>query len=461
MVNKTCASLILCLLPLLFAVSILSAKVTPDEAVKLGKELTPLGAIKAGNSEGTIPAWNGGITKPPACYKPQTFHCDPFGIDKPILTISAMTGDRNNVEQHQERLTPGQVAMFNRYPATWQMKIYPTRRSASYPQSVYDRAKENATRAELGDEGNGIVNAIGGVPFPMPGNGLEAIWNHIFKYKGETLEQRVGQVAPTASGAYAMVQFEQRMLSLYHKPGATPESLRKNKLLLFLQKITNPARVAGNILLVHEPINQVKESRQAWSYNPGQRRVRRAPHVGYDVPGTASDNQRTTDQNDMWNGAPDRYDWELIGRQELYMPYNSYRVHNGDVTYDDIIKPGHINPDLLRYELHRVWVVEAHLKKNVSHIYNRRTFYIDEDSWQILAVDQYDVHGDIWRVSEAHVINYYEVPILFPTLEAHYDIQNGRYVVFGLNNQGRPEIFNRKMSESDFSPEALRRLGRR
>ena len=459
--SKLYVSISLCVLLLFLVVPTLIAKVTPDEAAKLGKELTPFGAIQAENKEGTIPAWEGGITKPPGCYKPRTFHCDPFAQDEPLFTITQKKGDEHHVDKHKEKLTPGQVAMFKRYPSTWRMKIYPTKRSASYPKWVYHRAIENATRAKLGDEGNGIVNAVGGVPFPIPGNGLEAIWNHVFKYKGETLDQRVGQVAPTASGKYTFVQLEQRMLSLYHKPDATPEILKKNKLLLFLQRITTPARVAGNILLVHEPINQVKESRQAWSYNPGQRRVRRAPHVGYDVPGTASDNQRTTDQNDMWNGAPDRYDWTLVGRRELYVPYNSYRVHDGALKYDDIIKPGHIDPDLLRYELHRVWVVEANLKNGVSHIYSRRTFYIDEDSWQILAVDQYDTNGNIWRVSEAHVINYYEVPILFPTLEAHYDLQNGRYVVFGLNNQGRPEIFNKAMKESNFSPEALRRLGRR
>ena len=453
--SKARTSLIGGILTLLLTVPAAEAKVSPEQAARLGKELTPLGAIRAGNPEGTIPAWEGGITEEPPCYKPRTFHCDPFADDQPLFTITAA-----NVSRYADKLSPGQVAMFKRYPKTWQMTVYPTRRSAAFPQHVYDRAIANAATAELADGGNGVVNASGGVPFPILSNGVEAIWNHIFKYKGETAVQITGQVAPTASGAYTFVRIEQKLLFLYHRRGATPESIG-NTLSYFLQTVTAPARLAGSILLVHEPINQVAEPRTAWTYNPGQRRVRRAPNVAYDNPGTASDSQRTNDQNDMFNGSPDRYNWTLVGRRELYVPYNSYKLHSGDLTYDEIVKPGHINPDLLRYELHRVWVVEAKLKEGTSHIYARRTFYIDEDSWQVLAMDQYDKRGEIWRVSEAHVINYYQVPLLWQTLEVHYDLQNGRYLAIGLNNQERPERFNIEMNKREFTPDALRRRGRR
>ena len=473
--TKSSFALIVSFLVICVTLTTTQAKVSPQEAAKLGQELTPLGAIQEGNKEGTIPPWTDGITKPPSCYIPRTFHCDPFSNDQRLPTITA-----ENVNQYAKNLSPGQVAVFRRYPDTWRMPVYPTRRSAAFPQHVYDRAIANATRAELADEGDGVLNAIGGVPFPIPTQGVEAIWNHVFKYKGETVDQITGQVAPTANGSYTFVRLEQKLYSLYQQQGATPESIG-NILHYFLQRVDAPARLAGRILLVHEPINQVKQSRQAWVYNPGQRRVRRAPHVAYDNPGTAADAQRTTDQNDMWNASPDRYNWTLIGRREMYVPYNSYQVHSGNLKYDDILMKGHINPDLLRYELHRVWVVEATLKKGLRHIYARRTFYLDEDSWQVLAVDQYDNDqydpdkckkavseggpydrcGKIWRVSEAHVINYYEVPLLFPTLEVHYDLQNGRYLAMGLNNQERPEIFNPKMNKLDFTENALRRKGRR
>lgn len=455
--NKTWAMALPSILVLLLAVPTIEAKVSPERAAKLGKELTPLGAIRAGNAEGTIPSWEGGITQPPPGlgYEQGKHHPDPFADDQPLSPITPAT-----VDQYRENLSPGQTAMFKRYPKTWRMAVYPTRRTAAFPQHVYDRAIANATTAELTAEGNGVVQAGGGVPFPIPNNGIEAIWNVIVHYRGETIDQITGQVAPTAGGTYTFVRIEQKLLFLYHRPGATTDSIG-NRLFYFLFSVIAPARLAGQSILIHETINQVKEPRKAWTYNPGQRRVRRAPNVAYDNPGTASDGQRTSDQNDMYNGSPDRYDWTLVGRQEMYVPYNSYKLHSGDLSYDDIIRPGHINPDLLRYELHRVWVVDAKLKEGTSHIYARRTFYIDEDSWQILAMDQYDNRGEIWRVSEAHVINYYQVPLLWQTLEVHYDLQNGRYLAIGLNNQERPEMFNIEMDKRDFTPDALRRKGRR
>ncbi len=247
---------------------------------------------------------------------------------------------------------------------------------------------------------------------------------------------------------------------LYSKPGATFAGLN-NVILYFKQKVIAPPRLAGFILLVHETLNQVKQPRSAWTYNTGQRRVRRAPNVAYDNPGTASDGLRTSDQFDMFNGAPDRYNWKLLGRKEMIVPYNDYKLHSKDVKYKDILTPKHINPDLARYELHRVWVVDATLKKGISHIYSRRTFYIDEDSWQILVVDQYDRRGNLWRVSEGFVINYYDVPTLWTTLGVHTDLQAGRYLAIGLDNESRMYDFNLKRTAADYTPAALRREGLR
>lgn len=220
-----------------------------------------------------------------------------------------------------------------------------------------------------------------------------------------------------------------------------------------------PARLSGSILLVHETLNQVREPRLAWTYNVGQRRVRRAPNVAYDNPGTASDGMRTSDQFDMFNGALDRYNWTLHGRRELYIPYNAYQLHSDQVRVSDIIQPLHINPDLSRYELHRVWVVEATLKEGTRHIYPRRVFYLDEDSWQIVLVEQYDSRGDLWRVSEGFPINYYDVPCLWTTIEVHTDLQSGRYIAIGMDNETRPYDFTHRLSPSDFTPAGLRRQG--
>jgi len=443
------------LLILMLAIAPTDAKVSPEEAAKLGQELTPMGAIRSGNAEGTIPAWEGGITQPPTGYEVGMHHPDPFADDQPLFTITAA-----NLDKYREKLSPGQIAMFKRYPKTWKMTVYLTRRSASFPQEVYDATIANATTAELAPGGYGVVNAIRGVPFPIPTDGVEPTWNHLLRYRGQDAIQVMNQAVLTSSGRYTPVRIEQRLIWPYYRPGANYEDIR-NRLAFFWQSVLGPARLAGFLLLAHEPINQVVEARKSWVYLPGLRRVRRAPNNAYDNPGTATDGQRFNDQNDMYNGSPDRYDWTLVGRKEMYVAYNSYKLHSDKVTYEEILTPGHLNPDLLRYELHRVWVSDANLKEGKRHQFHRRTFYLDEDSWQILAIDQYDSRKNIWRVSEVHPINYYEVPLLFETVGVHYDLQNGRYLAIGMNNQEPMVKFNNNLSPKDFTPEALRRKGRR
>ncbi|GMR08161.1 MAG: DUF1329 domain-containing protein [Gammaproteobacteria bacterium] len=439
---------------LFYSIGMANAAVSPEQAARLGKDLTPMGAEKAGNKDGTIPAWSGGITRPPAGYQQGQHHPDPFPDDKPLFSITG-----SNADQYKDKLTPGQLALLKKY-STYKMNIYQTRRTASFPQRIYDAIKRNATTAKLVNNGNGIADATEGIPFAIPQNGLEAIWNHIVRFRGNTVQRWIKQAAVTASGKYVLVSLQDEFDFLYAKPGVKFEDLN-NLLLYFKQEVKSPARLAGGVLMVHETLNQVTEPRSAWVYNPGQRRVRRAPNVAYDNPGTASDGLRTSDDFDMYNGAPDRYNWKLLGKKEIYVPYNDYRVHSDKLEYADILAVGHLNPEYPRYELHRVWEVEATLKDGERHIYGRRVFYIDEDSWQILVADKYDNRGQIWRISEGHAINYYDVPILWTTLEVHHDLQSGRYLVLGLNNKERMYDFNIKRSPSDYTPSALRRAGRR
>jgi len=433
------------------------AKIPAEEAAKLTSELTPMGATRAANKDGSIPEWTGGITKLPAGYTAGDHHVDPFPNDKVKFTITA-----KNVADYKALLTPGQVKLFETYPETYKMNIYQTRRSASYPEHVYQAVKDNATRSELVEGGNGIKQAAVGIPFPVPATGLEAIWNHTLRYRGESVSRSGGQAAPTASGNYTYVGLSETLLLPYNVKGASADELEKTNILFkFKQKVTEPARLAGTALLVHETMDQVKTPRQAWTYNTGQRRVRRAPNVAYDAPGTAADGLRTTDDFDMYNGAPNRYNWTLKGNQELLIPYNDYRLHSDKVKYDDILQPGHINPDLVRYEKHRVWVVEANLKENTRHTYKKRVFYIDEDSWQVAVTDIYDNRDELYRVAVAHAINYYEVPTLWSTLDVYHDIQSRRYLAIGLDNETKMYDFSKTLNERDFTPAALRREGRR
>ena len=433
------------------------AKVSPAEVAKLNNELTPMGAVRGANKDGSIPAWNGGITSAPAGYTVGDHHLDPFSTDTVEYTITSA-----NVAQYKAMLTPGQVKLFETYPDTYKMNVYQSRRSASYPEHVYQASVDNAGRTELVEGGNGIENAAVGIPFPVPKDGLEAIWNHILRYRGEAITRQGGQAAPTASGDYTYLGFDDQLMIPYGEKLASAAKLKETNILFkFKQKVTEPARLAGTALLVHETMNQIQTPRQAWTYNTGQRRVRRAPNVAYDTPGTASDGLRTTDDFDMFNGAPNRYNWTLKGKQELLIPYNDYRLHSDSLKYSDILQPGHINPEHVRYEKHRVWVVEASLKSDTRHTYKKRVFFIDEDSWQIAVTDIYDNRDELYRVGVAHGINYYEVPTQWSTLEVFHDLQSRRYIAMGLDNEAKMYDFSAKLKDVSFTSSALKREGRR
>jgi hypothetical protein len=436
--------------------SVAVAGLSPEQVARLGNDLTPLGGEKTGNADGTIPAWEGGITSPPAGYEPGKHHVDPFPDDQIQFTITAQ-----NAAQYTDKLTAGHQALLATYPDSFKIHVYPTRRSASAPQRIYDRTKDVAATAELVEGGNGVTGAVEGIPFPVPENGTQAIWNHILRWRAVSAARNIAQAAPTRGGNYTLVKFQDEFYFQYNREGVQEDELN-NVIAFFIQKVAAPPRLAGSILLVHETLNQAKEHRKAWIYNPGQRRVRRAPNVAFDNPGTASDGMRTSDQFDMFNGSPERYAWELVGKREFYVPYNSYKLHSGDLKYADILTPLHVNPEHLRYELHRTWVVEATLKEGSRHIYKRRTFYIDEDSWQVLVVDQYDNRDQLWRVSEGHVINYYDLPSLWTTLEVHTDLQAGRYLAIGLDNEEAASYdFSIERSPKNYTTRALRKLGKR
>ncbi len=430
------------------------AAVSADEAAKLGTTLTPLGAEMAGNADGSIPAWTGGLPQNAGTADSKGFLADPFPGEKALFTITAQ-----NVDQYKDKLTPGQYAMFKRYPETYKIPVFPTHRSANVPANVMAAAKTNATTTKLVQGGNGLADFKEAYPFPIPQNGVEAIWNHITRYRGGSVRRLVTQATPQPNGSYSLVYFQDEFTfraNLKDYDAGKPSNI----LFYFKQRVTAPSRLAGNVLLVHETLDQVKEPRLAWIYNAGQRRVRRAPQVSYDGPGTAADGLRTSDNFDMYNGSPDRYEWKLEGKKEIYIPYNSYRMDSPQLKYSDIVKAGHINQDLTRYELHRVWHVVGTLKSGERHIYAKRDFYLDEDTWQAAEVDHYDGRGTLWRVAEAHSQYYYDKQVPWYTLESLYDLLSGRYLALGMKNEEKQSYdFNYAASETDYTPAALRQAG--
>lgn len=425
------------------------AAVLPEQAAILDQHLTPIGAERAGNADGSIPAWDGGYR--PAAATPTI--ADPYSADQPLQRI-----DASNMAAFTQWLSPGTQAMLRQYPQSFFLMLYPTHRSAAYPEEIYEQSRQNAAQISLNSDGNGLQGQyLSGVPFPIPQRAEEVLWNHVTRYRGGAVLRETHRMPVHTNGSYQASLIRQTQVFASNIRDNAPDS---NILFYFIGETLAPARLAGNIALVHEPLDQLATPRQAWAYNAGQRRVRRAPTLAYDSPQNSAEGLATSDNMDMYNGAFDRYDWTLKGKRELLIPYNNYRLHDKGLSYAQIIQPGHLNSDLVRYERHRVWEVEGQLKPGQRHIYQRRTFFIDEDTWQIALADHYDARGELWRVSAAYQMNFYNDLVPWMTAEAIHDLQSRRYLVSGLSNEVQKDAsFGQQAVRQDFKPDALRRLG--
>lgn len=424
------------------------AAMNAQELDRLSKDLTPMGAEKAANKDGSIPRWEGGLSTRPPGVDAQAAYADPFAGDKPLYTITAA-----NMQQFLDKLPPGQVEMLKRFPS-YKVVVYPSHRSAALPQREYDQIKAEAGKAALAEGGNGLVNVKNStVPFPAPKSGVEVIWNYLARYRGEGFVRNSNIFPVQANGSFTPVSRVE-----YFGSAAFVKNAEPNRLFYYLRGDTAPSSQAGTALLLHEPLDQVKEPRLAWTYNPGSRRVMRAPEIAYDAPGPGEDGLGTADDYEGFNGAPDRFDWKLVGKKELLISYNNYRLVARDVKASDIVKSGHMNQDLVRYELHRVWVVEATLKEGKRHIYGKRVFYIDEDSWQIAHVDLFDGRKELWRVREMHAMQFYDAQTIGVACGVQYDLQARRYMVSNLINAAKPMKYNVSFDAGAFSTDAMRRF---
>ncbi|WP_039748726.1 DUF1329 domain-containing protein [Solimonas variicoloris] len=466
--EKLAASL--CVLLLCGAPLAASAKVSEAEAEKLGKELTPLGAEPQGSKDGTIPEWKGA-----AIFNDEQKHytfaklqqlrsADPDrlnmtrtaqgeAVDKPLFTITAQ-----NYTQYAEHLSAGHQEMFRRYP-DYKMIVYPSVRGHFAPEEINEAVKYNATHAEL-DGTDDISGARLATPFPIPKNGAEVMWNNRLKFRGVSAVRRYNnQAIVDADGSFQISKLIEDVRVEY---GNLKDKSRENNVIVYyLQRTLSPARVAGQITLVHEIFGKGTSGRNAWIYNPGLARVNRAPEVGFDNPSLGSDGLQFNDQIDMFNGSLSRYDWKLIGKREIYIPYNAYTMSDPRYKYKDIIRKGHINQDLARYELHRVWVVEANLRPGHAHQFKRRTFYLDEDSWALTLVDCYDNRDKLWKLQEGHVITLPFLPGSTTVPEVIYDLQSGRYFVTAMVNEDSVNNFELSFDREYFLPKNLRSLGER
>ena len=423
------------------------AALSEADVERLNKDLTPTGATRAGNADNTIPEWKGGLKAPPSGWNPEQGYTDPFVNEKPLFTITGA-----NADQYKDKLSPGLLALLKKYP-DFRMPVYPSHRTAALPDTAYLVIKAEGPKIDIKD-GQITGRVYSTVPFPVPRSGEEAIQNHILRHIGGSFEREANWLVVLFNGeVYKGGRADRVVTAASFVP---PQG--GNLAAALIGRFTAPAIFEGTTQLVHEPIDQVAEQRSAWIYNAAQRRVRRAPDLAYDNFSDGTKGLRLVDQFQAYNGATDRYNWKLVGKKEMYVPYNTYMIGDKKIKYKDIVDAHTIRSDLMRYELHRVWVVEATLKDGMRHIFGRRTFYLDEDSWMVLGEDAYDTRGSLWRVGVHGLRQNYDALVPWYGVQIWHDLTNGAYLADNLDNEIKaPIVFGKKANWADFQPERLNR----
>ena len=391
------------------------------------------------------------IKEPISGYDPNiNSYPDPFMDDEILFTITA-----ENYEKYSHQLlTPGQIKMFEAYPETFKMNIYKSRRSCAVPNEVLNLTKENA---KLIDSGEGIEGVVGSIPFPYPTEALHYVWNHILRYRGVEISgsSPFFIVNPDGTRTYGAGE---AIAKNYWNPFVKNE---KGLQGMLMTKVTHPPRLADASALVIESLNAHKKPRKAWVYNPGTRRVRRAPDIAYDYMPSASQGLTTADQFDGFNGAKDRYNWSNAGSQLKLVPYNAYLFHETDT--EQLLSPFHVNQNYLRYELVKVNVVKAELKSDKRHIIPNRIMYFDNDSHNMLIEETFDDEMNIMTYREFPLINFYDQPMCLSIHSATYDFATRRYQLAQVRSVDIPKIqwrLDKPHEERIFTPEGLKRFAR-
>lgn len=435
------------------------SKADAAEVARLGKELTCVGAEAGPNAKNTIPAFSGKWTgTPPGInYRPHVgdHPVDPYPDDQPLFQITAQ-----NAAEHANNLTEGQLEMFRRYPNTFRIPVYQGRRDFGYSEKLCEVARKNALEAELTDGGLGFSGYQGMSPFPIPKQPMELLHNTIFPMVAwtEDIVRDIANVRP--SGEIFWGRQHNRNLNVV----TDPDEIGKPMGAVMAYALTDtllPIRDRGSVSIAQEPVNFARNKRLAWSYDPGTRRVRQLPQFGYDSPLAGTSGQMTMDQDRLMNGDPARYEWKMLGKREIYIPANTYRLHQKMSNYDGLLTPYHPNPDYLRYELRRVWVLEGSLKEGFRHAYGRRVLYLDEDNWQASVADYFDTRGALWQ--HAFIAHYFAFDMggWHAGNSFYHDLNSNGYIAYNLfQTLDKGPVLNAgKMHARMFTPDALRQIG--
>jgi len=435
------------------------ANATAEERLKLDSSTyTCMGAERAGNADGSIPEFSGKWLGVPPHVKFQgtgNHPLDPYADEKPLFTITAA-----NMAEHEKYLTDGMKALFKAYPATFSMPVYPSHRDFRFNDSVCQATKDNVGYAHLTDDGEGVVAKTGGTPFPLPKSGLELLKNaSLFTIRPWTEEYVSDNAYVLRDGKVNWGRVHSKNLAPHLEPGRIGDTNGQSS--FYLNETLLPLRDKGEVNTGMEFWNDKTEPRQSWRYDPGTRRVRQAPGYGFDMAFPGTGGSITVDEVRLFNGSGQRYDWKIVGKQEVYIPYNAYRIHSPELKYADLLKAGHIDPTHMRYEKHRVWVLEGNLKADYRHLYGKRRLYIDEDTWFPIVADNYDSRGALWRTSMLNFFYAYETQTPQAGVGLYHDLLENTYLAFNLINE-QPKGYSLNLPNfraAMFGPEAARRGG--
>ena len=418
------------------------------DAADLKTSLTPLGAERAGNTDGSIPAWTGGLTKADPAYKDGGKRSDPFASEKPLFSITA-----KNLGQYADKVTPGIQAMLKKYPDSYRLDVYPTHRTAAAPQAVYDATYANASKTRLVDSSAGQIpqDGEGGIPFPLAKDGVQAIWNHLMRWRGASWHINFTQYLTTSDGKHVLTNDSR---GDYQMPWYLPDGGKQDGTFWAIRMINDgPPLRAGEAITGRENVNA--DNTGVWTYLPGQRRVRRLPNACCDTPTPATAGVMSFDELYVFNGRVDRFDWKLVGKKEMYIPYNANKVFTA-ASPTDLLGEHHLNPDVLRWELHRVWVVEATLKAGKRHVMPRSTYYLDEDTWAAVLGERYDAQNQLVKVLWTTPVVLPDLPGVVTLTNGFYDLVSGTWftgdIFAGKNEQYRIVA---PYKDSVFTPDAL------
>lgn len=425
------------------------AGVSAQESDALHKSLTPLGAERAGNREGTIPSWTGGYTSVPAGWHAGDARPDPFAAEKPVLTITAA-----NMAAYADKLPEGAKLLFKRFP-DYRMEVFASHRTAAAPQWMYDNTYRNALRAHAAPEGIvfGVEGAAGGIPFPIPKNAPEAVWNHLLAFWGPARELHLKTFVASGNAIDMTSSYNEIADFPYYYPNATPESYG-GYYFKTLHRQDGPPASVGEGYLDWQPINTRRYDFAAWRLLPGERRVRRGPALSYDTPDPEASGFESLDEYYIFFGGLDRYDWKILGKKEMYVPYNDNRFYA--LPTKQIMGPNHANPDAIRYELHRVWVIDATLAAGKHHVVPHRRLYLDEDTWFAVYSDSWDDKGNLWKFGQGTPYLMPDVPAVILGSQFIYDFDVGGYMLgFAFNNEPGQYRITAPHAPATFTPESM------